>query len=85
MILHSKDKMKKHFTFFWIVIAFKIQSMSGQDQKQKLLNKATKTPRLMTQQEWKSILGPTAFHVTREKGTEGRFSSPLYNNHDSGN
>jgi hypothetical protein len=77
--------MKKPLIFFCIVTVLKVQSISGQDQAQILMDKATENPRSMTQQEWKSILSPTVFHVTREKGTEARFSSPLYKNPESGN
>lgn len=34
--------------------------------------------------EWKKILTPEQYHITREQGTEKPFSSPLYENHDKG-
>lgn len=34
--------------------------------------------------EWKKILTPEQYHITREQGTEKPFSSPLYENHEKG-
>jgi peptide-methionine (R)-S-oxide reductase len=37
-----------------------------------------------TEAEWKSILTPEQFYVTRKKGTEAPYSSPLNENHERG-
>jgi peptide-methionine (R)-S-oxide reductase len=37
-----------------------------------------------TEAEWKKILTPEQYEVTRQKGTEAPYSSPLTDNHDSG-
>jgi peptide-methionine (R)-S-oxide reductase len=37
-----------------------------------------------TDAEWKALLGPAAFHVLREEGTERPGSSPLLNEHRPG-
>lgn len=39
---------------------------------------------IMTNSEWKKILTPEQYHITREQGTEKPFSSPLYNVHEEG-
>ena len=37
-----------------------------------------------TDAEWKSILTPEQYYVTRKKGTEAPYSSPLNANHEHG-
>ena len=37
-----------------------------------------------SQQEWKRILTPDQYFITREAGTEAPYSSPLLNIHDNG-
>jgi len=37
-----------------------------------------------TDAEWKTLLGPAAFHVMREKGTERAYSGKLTDNHAPG-
>ena len=37
-----------------------------------------------TPDEWKKILGPDAYHIMREQGTESPFTSPLLNEHRKG-
>ncbi len=37
-----------------------------------------------TKDEWRRILTPEQFHITREKGTERPYSSPLTDNHQRG-
>ncbi|MCQ8894623.1 MAG: peptide-methionine (R)-S-oxide reductase MsrB [Methanolinea sp.] len=39
---------------------------------------------LRSPEEWKSVLPPDVYHVTREKGTEPPFSSRLLRCHDNG-
>jgi peptide-methionine (R)-S-oxide reductase len=39
---------------------------------------------IKTDEEWKRILTPEQYHVTRQKGTERPYSSPLNENHERG-
>jgi peptide-methionine (R)-S-oxide reductase len=37
-----------------------------------------------TEKEWKEILSPEVFQITRKKGTERAFTGKLWNNHEKG-
>ena len=37
-----------------------------------------------TEEEWRQLLTPEQFHITREKGTEPAFTGKLYYNHEDG-
>jgi len=55
------------------------QGRSGESRRFKGANKVKKTDA-----EWKQILTPEEYAVTRQKGTEAPFSSPLNDNHEQG-
>ena len=50
------------------------------------LNSADPAPRRVekTEAEWKKLLTPQQFYVTRQHGTERAFTSPLADNHEEG-
>ena len=37
-----------------------------------------------TDEEWRAVLTPEQYRITRQKGTEPAFSGALYHNHDNG-
>src|SRR5262249_35140577 len=39
---------------------------------------------IKTEEEWKKILSPLAFRVTRQEGTEAAFTGPYWDNHSPG-
>jgi peptide-methionine (R)-S-oxide reductase len=41
-------------------------------------------PRVNKDAEWRKVLSPLAYHVTREQGTEMAFSVPGYDRHEPG-
>jgi peptide-methionine (R)-S-oxide reductase len=64
----------------WSLAASWGQQRTGNNRsKAKGVEKVTKTDA-----EWKQILTPEQYQITREKGTERPFSSPLNNIHEKG-
>jgi peptide-methionine (R)-S-oxide reductase len=55
------------------------QDARGKSKGSKGVRKVTKTDA-----EWKSMLTPEQYYVTRKKGTEAPYSSPLNENHEQG-
>jgi peptide-methionine (R)-S-oxide reductase len=62
-----------------IVSAFLGQHSQSKRKGSKGVRKVTKTD-----EEWKSVLTPEQYYVTRKKGTEAPYSSPLNENHEQG-
>lgn len=50
-----------------------------------LLQKARETPKSMTDLEWRSILSPRQYDITRQAGTERAFTGKLTDNKGHGN
>ena len=70
---------------FTVLLSPPIVSASfGQDSHSK--SKGSKGVRKVTKTdaEWKSILTPEQYYVTRKKGTEPPYTSPLNENHEQG-
>jgi peptide-methionine (R)-S-oxide reductase len=58
------------------------QSAKEKSEKKMESNQADKVVR--SDEEWKKILTPTQFYVTRKKGTERAFTGEYWNHHDKG-
>jgi peptide-methionine (R)-S-oxide reductase len=59
-------------------------SAVGQDGKTKRTGSKGITKVIKTDEEWKEILTPEQYYVTRQSGTERPFTSPLNENHEKG-
>jgi peptide-methionine (R)-S-oxide reductase len=55
-----------------------------EDKKRSKRGAAPFTKVVKTDAEWKAILTPEQYYVTRRKGTEAPYSSPLHNSHERG-
>lgn len=61
------------------IISASFEQDTGKSKVSKGVRKVTKTD-----DEWKSLLTPEQYYVTRKKGTEAPYSSPLTENHEQG-
>lgn len=60
-----------------------VSSSFGQDTSKGKVSKGVRKV-TKTDAQWKSILTPEQYYVTRKKGTEAPYSSPLTENHEQG-
>lgn len=78
------------YVFFFTVAAFFLlagpaRSAAPEAADQQLEGTVmTENKVIKTDEEWKAILTPQQFHVTREAGTERAFTGEYYNHHEKG-
>lgn len=61
-----------------------VSTSLGQDEKSKNTDSKGIKKVIKTDAEWKKLLTPEQYEVTRHKGTERPFTSPLNENHEQG-
>lgn len=59
-------------------------SVMGQDKKRGKSDDDVVRKIVKSDEEWKRVLSPEQYYVTRHEGTEAPFSSPLLNVHENG-
>jgi len=77
------------YVFFFTVAAFFLLAGPGRSAELVAADKLegtvmTEDKVIKTDEEWKAILTPQQFHVTREAGTERAFTGEYYNHHEKG-
>jgi peptide-methionine (R)-S-oxide reductase len=77
------------YVFFFTVAAFFLLAGPGRSAELVAADQLegtvmTEDKVIKTNEEWKAILTPQQFHVTREAGTERAFTGEYYNHHEKG-
>ena len=79
--------MKKNFvliTLLAIALSACSQSKNTNKENKSLVDNKGKFEITKTDEQWKSILSPTAYEIMVKEGTEPAFKNPYYNNHKKG-
>ncbi|MBA3648529.1 MAG: peptide-methionine (R)-S-oxide reductase MsrB [Chitinophagales bacterium] len=77
--------MKQYLIFILALMALGLSACAQMENKSYVFPSSKATyPITKTDAEWKKLLTPQQYYITREKGTDPGFSGPYWNNHEKG-